>query len=231
MNCQLVLEIIAPFFYSKQKDMIIGNMESLLNWIIGHASHSHWLIFCGILLAGFNIPISADLLIIAAAVLAATVVPENLWFLFASVLLGCLFSAHIAYWLGRLVGIQLLKWKFFSKILPPERLARIQKFYDRHGLLTLIIGRFIPFGIRNAIFMTTGMSKVSFIKFALRDLLACSLWTAICFSSFYALGASFDAIKQFMQSFHILLFLAFGVTVIGFIWYKKRKKTTKASSI
>ena len=206
-------------------------MESLLDWITGHAGQSHWLIFFGILLAGFNIPISADLLIIAGAVLAATIVPENVWFLFGSVFLGCLFSAHIAYWVGRLLGPQLLKWKFFARLFPSERLFRIQKFYEKHGLLTLVIGRFIPFGVRNAIFMTTGMSKVSFVKFALRDLLACFLWTSICFTSFYALGHSYEAIKQFMQSFHLLVFSAFGVTVIGFIWYKKRKKTTKESSI
>lgn len=205
-------------------------MESFLSWITEHARHAHWLIFLGILLAGFNIPISADLLIIAAAVLAATIVPENLWLLFGSIFLGCLFSAHIAYWLGRLVGPQLCKWKIFSKILSAERLSRIQKFYEKHGLLTLVIGRFIPFGVRNAIFMTTGMSRVSFLKFALRDFFACLFWASICFSSFYAVGHSYETIKQFMQSFRLLLFLAFGVTVIGFIWYKKRRKTSKESS-
>ncbi len=147
-------------------------MESFMQWILEHAGQAHWIMFFGILLAGFNIPISADLLIIGAAVLAATVVPENMWLLFGSVFFGCLFSAHIAYWLGRLLGTQLLKLRFFSHLLPQERLLKIQGFYEKYGLLTLIIGRFIPLGVRNAIFMTSGISKVSFGKFALRDFIA-----------------------------------------------------------
>ncbi|MBS3903957.1 MAG: DedA family protein [Simkania sp.] len=205
-------------------------METLTQWILTHAEYAHWIIFFGILLAGFNIPISADLLVIAAAMLAATIVPDNLWLLYGSVFFGCLLSAHIAYWIGRLVGPQLLKWQFFSRFLPAARLNKIQTFYDKYGLLTLIIGRFIPLGVRNAIFMTTGMSKVSFRKFAIRDILACFIWTGVSFSCFYVLGHNYAIIKQFLYTFQIALFLAFGVTVIGFIWYKKRKATTTESS-
>ena len=201
-------------------------MDIFSNWIVEHAGHAHWLVFTGILLAGFSLPISADLLIIASAVLAATVVPENLWILFSCIFFGCLFSAHIAYWVGRVLGRRLLKWRHFAKIFPNERLQKIQNFYNRYGFFTLLLGRFIPFGVRNAIFMTTGMSKVPFFRFALRDLVACLTWTSISFFCFFWLGQSYEAIKDFLKSFHLFLFLAFGVTVIAFIWYKRKKKIT-----
>ena len=38
-------------------------------------------------------------------------------------------------------------------------------FYKKYGALTLVIGRFIPFGVRNAIFLTSGISKMPFAKF------------------------------------------------------------------
>ncbi len=205
-------------------------MDSLLNWIIEHAGHAHWIIFVGIILAGFNIPISIDILVISGAILAATVIPENTWLLYLSIFLGSSISAYVAYWLGRLVGPALLKWRYFAKLLPPHRLSRVQTFYEKYGLLTLILGRFIPFGVRNAIFFSTGMSKVSFPKFIFRDFLACFIWTAVSFSVFYALGHSYETIKHFLQSFYIFVLAAFGVTVIGFIWYKKRKKPAKESS-
>jgi membrane-associated protein len=64
-------------------------MEQLTEIISGHAHNAHWYIFIALILAGFNIPFSADLLILLAAILAATIVPENAWLLFGSVLIGC----------------------------------------------------------------------------------------------------------------------------------------------
>ena len=39
-------------------------MESIINLIIEHASHAHWIVFSLLMLAGLNIPISEDLMII-----------------------------------------------------------------------------------------------------------------------------------------------------------------------
>src|SRR5579883_2219232 len=113
-------------------------MDSLVNWIVQHAEQAHWFVFASILLAGLNIPISADVIIIVSAILAATVVPENFWLLFLSVFIGCALSAQLAYWVGRLIGPKLLQLRYFSKLLPSERLVKIQNFYEKYGLSTLI---------------------------------------------------------------------------------------------
>lgn len=201
-------------------------MDHVINWIVEHAGHAHWLVFSGSLLAGLSLPLSIDLLLATSAILAARVVPENIWILYSCIFFGCLFSAHIAYWLGRTAGRGLLRWRYFAKLFPAARLAKIQKFYEKYGLFTLIIGRFIPFGVRNSIFMSSGMTKVPFLRFAARDFVACFIWTTLCFICFYLLGQSFEAVKHFLKSFYLLLFSAFGVTVIGFIWYKRKKKRT-----
>ncbi len=200
-------------------------MEHMTQIISHHAHNAHWYIFIAIILAGFNIPFSADLLILLAAVLAATIVPENSWLLFGSILLGCYFSAMCAFWLGRLLGSTLGKTKFFSKLINPQRIAKIRQFYDKYGLWTLVIGRFIPFGVRNCIFMSSGMSKLHFGKFILMDALACTLWCSACFYLFFTLGQNYETIWGYLKAFNLLIFVAFSVTVIGFIWYKSRKKT------
>lgn len=199
-------------------------METFVNWLLEYANHAHWFIFGAIILAGMNIPISADLMVIISAVLAATVVPEHTFYLFGAVFLGCLFSAWVAYWIGRIVGPRLLNLKWFSKILHPERLTKIRSFYEKWGLLTLIIGRFIPFGARNCMFMTAGMSKSSFSKFILRDLVACGIWSSVAFYLFYILGQNYKMLYEHVKTFNILIFSAFSVTLIAIIWYKKVKK-------
>ena len=179
-----------------------------------------------------NIPISIDILVIIASLLAATIIPEATLPLYFSALLGCYFSAWLAYWLGRLVGKKLLRIRSIAKVLSPERLAKLETFYLKHGFLTLLIGRFIPFGVRNGIFMSTGMSRLSFWKFILRDIFPVFLWTTLAFSLFYALGSNYDLLVKYVKIINITLFCAFGVTVIIFICYKRRKnkKNTKSDS-
>lgn len=199
-------------------------METFIHWIVQHAHHAHWFIFGAILLAGFNIPISADLLILAGAFLAATVVPEHTLYLYLSIFLGCYFSACIAYWFGRLAGKKLGRFSWFSKLLPQERLNKTRRFYQKYGFWTLLIGRFIPFGIRNCIFMTTGMSRLSFVKFAIWDFFACLAWTSCAFYAFFTLGHHYQMVWHYVKTFNLLIFAAFSVTLIAFLWYKRRKK-------
>jgi membrane-associated protein len=209
---------------------IKGTMEYLTQLITHHAHHAHWYLLTALILAGFNIPFSADVLILMAAILAATVVPENTWLLFGSVLIGCCLSALCAYWFGRLLCATLVKKKFFSKLINPERLEKIKSFYNKYGLWTLIIGRFIPFGVRNCIFMSSGMSKMHFGKFILMDTLACTIWSSTLFYLFFTLGQNYTSLWYHLKRFNLLLFAAFSVTVIGFIWYKTRKKTPTSTS-
>lgn len=199
-------------------------MDSIVNFIAAHSSFAPWMVFGLILLAGFNIPISIDVIMVLTAFLAATIIPEHTAVLFVSVLFGTYFSAMICYWMGRTIGVKLLKIRYFSKLLPKERLEKVGKFYEKYGLLTLLIGRFIPFGIRNCIFMTTGMSKANFRKFILRDALACTLWASICFFVFFRLGQNYELLLSKVKTLNLYIFLAFGVTVITLVCYKKYRK-------
>ena len=205
-------------------------MEYLTDLITQHAHNAHWYIFVAIIMAGFNIPFSADVLVLLAAILAATLVPENTWILFSSILIGCYLSAMCAYWLGRLLGSTVKKSKLLSKLINPQRLTKIKKFYDKYGLWTLVLGRFIPFGVRNCIFMSSGMSKLHFGKFILMDALACTLWCSLAFYLFFSIGKNYDTLWYYLKTFNLVIFAAFSVTVIWLIWYKSRKKTQTSSS-
>lgn len=202
----------------------MGVMEALVNFVVEHSSYAPLMVFILILLAGLNIPISIDVIMVLTAFLAATLIPEHTAILFVSILFGTYFSAMICYWVGRKLGIKLLKIRYFSKLLPAERLEKVGKFYEKYGLLTLLVGRFIPFGIRNCIFMTTGMSKANFRKFIVRDALACSIWASVCFFGFYRLGQNYEVLLSRVKTLNLFIFLAFGVTVIAFVWYKKHRK-------
>ncbi len=182
-----------------------------------------WVFFAMLLLAGLNIPFSADLIILCASLCSAAMPHQTIIF-FSSVLIGCILSSWIAFFLGRFLGPKLKTTRWLSRFLPEKRLEKIRHFYSRHGFLTLLVGRFIPFGVRNAIFMSAGMSKVPFTQFAMRDGIACTIWCSLSFTTFYILSGNLDALRHNLKMIQIVIFGAFALSVIAVIWYKKRKK-------
>ncbi len=144
----------------------------LLIYLFKHAAYAHFLIFTALLLAGLNVPFSEDLLIVGGALIASIVVPANVAKIYFWLFAGCFLSDVISYVLGRTLGPKLWKYKWFRKNMTQKRLTKIEHFLEKYGFLTFFAGRLIPFGVRNCIFLTTGLSKMPFFRFALTDAFA-----------------------------------------------------------
>lgn len=202
-------------------------METLLALISEHARYAHWYAFAAILLAGFGIPISIDAIFLLCAILAATVIPEHTWLLFAACTSGALLAAWIAYWFGRLLGKTVLHKPFFAKLLPPHRLDKAKSFYERHGLKAFLVGRFIPFGARICLFMSSGISRMPFGQFIWKEAISCLTWSSIVFFLFYSLGQNYQVLYHYLKTFNVVVFSIFGIALTAFIWIKKRKSLRK----
>ena len=204
-------------------------MESIINLIYEHAHHAHWIVFGMLMLAGINVPISEDLMIIISAILAANVVPENLLILFLAVFLGCYLSDWVSYWIGRTLGRKLWDIRWFANTIKKKRLEQAQKFYKKYGFFTLLLGRFIPFGVRNCLFITAGLGRMHFGKFLLSDGIACILSNSLLFWLAYTLGKNYHILMHYVKAFNTVIFALFVVTIICIIWYKIRKKRSKTT--
>lgn len=193
-------------------------MSEIINLIQNHIEYAPYLIFGLLLLAGFNIPISEDGMLFIAALLANQK-PEYLSHLFLGVYLGAYLSDLICYGLGRIVGPKLLTIKFFAGIAKQERIDKIHNYYERYGVVTLIFGRFIPFGVRNGLFLTAGLGKMSFLKFALADLLACTISSLSYFTLYYHYG---ETVVDWVKQANVAIF-AIALGVAGYFYVRKRK--------
>lgn len=200
-------------------------MEPVIEFIQANVNHAPYIIFGLLLLAGFNLPVSEDAMSFVAAIIAANN-PHLLWPLFISVYLGAYFSDLICFSLGYFLGDKLLKIKFFSNMVTPDRMKKIQSFYERYGVVTLILGRFIPFGVRNGLFLTAGLGKMKTIKFALSDLLAVT--TSICtyFTLYYHYGES--VISYIKKSNYVIFAIAIIVVTFFFIKSRSKKKAKRS---
>jgi len=179
-----------------------------------------WVIFGLLLLAGFNIPVSEDGMLLISALLAFKN-PNHLMPLFFGVYAGAYCSDLICYTLGRTLGPKIFEIDFFKNMMSKERMDKINSFYSKYGVITLIFGRFIPFGVRNALFLTAGLGKMDFKKFALSDLLACTISCTTFFTLYYKFGKE---ITDIIKKGNIILFSVAALIVIYLLLKKKKAK-------
>ena len=185
---------------------------------MANAEIAPFLIFGTLLLAGLNIPVSEDLMLLTAALIAAQR-PDQLWMLFGGVYAGAYFSDLICYGLGRGLGPKLWQIKWFAKMVKPETVDKVAGFYDKYGPLTLVLGRFIPFGVRNALFLTAGISKMNFLKFALSDLVAATITCSLYFWLYFTFG---EAMVEIIKQSNTVIFSVAFVVVLFFILRRKK---------
>jgi membrane-associated protein len=206
-------------------------METLLQWLTMHADNAHFIIFGLLMLAGFSLPISEEVMLILSGVLASSVIPDHTFHLFTAVFLGCYFSDWIAYWLGRSIGERLYRVKWLSFALSRERVSKLQSFYNQYGFLTLFVGRFIPFGIRNGLFMIAGIGKMHFGKFVITDGIGCLIFSALLFYLAFSFGKNYETLCKILDTSNIIIFVLFVISMVAtglYFWLRKKPLSAKA---
>jgi membrane-associated protein len=201
-------------------------METFINFICENAIDAYWIMFLLLMLAGLNVPISEDVILLVSGIIASTCIPEHELNLFIWVWMGSYLSAWEAYWIGRWLGPKLYTIRWFSHVITEQRIARINEYYERFGIFTFIVGRFCPGGIRNGLFMSAGLGKMPFLKFIARDGLACFISSNVLFQIGYAFGENHEKLWKYFRAYQkgVLLTVAIAIgCLISYYMYKKSK--------
>lgn len=198
-------------------------MESVVIWLCEHAEHAPLLIFWLLVLAGFSLPLSEDILVIASGVLASTVIPERTVVLFLAALLGSFVSDIIAYAIGRFFRERIHGMKWFKS--RQNTVDKVKVFYKKYGIWALVIGRCIPFGFRNGIFMTAGAAKMRFATFFISDAISCTLFSGTLFFLAYSFGANFELLYTYVFQAGLIVAALVALAIGGYsiVSWRKRK--------
>ncbi len=200
-------------------------MEMILEYIQMNVAIAPYLILGLLLLAGFNIPVSEDAMLFISALLAVKN-PEYTYQLFFAVFLGAYLSDLICYaFMGRYLGSKIFKLKFFASMASPEKIEQVNNFYNKYGIATLLVGRFIPFGVRNALFLTAGLGKMNAWKFAISDFIACTVSCVSFFLLYYNFG---ETVIEYVKKGNIVIFSI--AIVVGLLVFLNKKKKEKQSN-
>lgn len=194
-------------------------MEDFLTYVCTHAHYAPAILFILLLLTGLNIPISEDLIILSGGAIASTCIPEHTIEFYLVIYFGAIFSAWEPYWLGRLLGPKLYTISLYRSVVTPRRLARLRRYYAKFGIWTFVVGRFCPGGVRNALFLSSGLTKMPFHLFLLRDGFAALLSTATLFWIGFHFGKNFDLIVAYFKRYEHLILMLLGLVILVGISY------------
>ncbi|MGE3973740.1 MAG: DedA family protein [Bdellovibrionales bacterium] len=133
--------------------------------------------------------------------------------------------------LGNTVNYAIGKWlgpKVFERkstwLLNKQHLLKTQKFYDKHGALTIIVTRFMPI-VRTFSPFVAGVARMNYTRFLVYNIIGAVLWVGI----FLVAGYMFGNIPEVKRNFHIVIF---GIIIVSmlpmvFTWLKARAEQKK----
>jgi membrane protein DedA with SNARE-associated domain len=182
-------------------------------------------IFLVLFVAGLGVPIPEEIPILAAGVLASQDV-IRWWGGILVCLVGVLAGDSALYWVGHHWGEHILDWRITRLVLTEAREATLKQAYRRHGMKIVFSARFVA-GFRAAAFLTAGVVRIPYWKFALVDAIAAVVGVPLGFGVAFLFTDQLPAFVRGVHQFERLLALVAMILVaaaIGYLAYRRSRE-------
>lgn len=148
----------------------------------------------------------------------------NVFLLIVLLIIAAVSGSTVGYFTGRWAGNYLSTRKdsiFFKK----KYLDMTQAFYQKHGMMAFILGRFLPI-VRTFVTILAGMARIDFSKFLIFNFLGAALWIVTMVLSGHFLGRLFPQITMYLEVIVIGMILVSAIPVI-ITWFKNKNLLAK----
>ncbi|MBC7467991.1 MAG: VTT domain-containing protein [Ramlibacter sp.] len=142
--------------------------------------------------------------------------PLSIGLLIAAAVLG----NQTNYAIGRYFGPKVFRWensRFFNKAAFDQSHA----FYERHGGITIVAARFMPF-LRTFAPFVAGVARMTRSKFTLYDVTGGTLWVGGIVTAGYLFGG-IPWVKQHLDKIIWAMILVPGLVILFGAWKARRK--------
>jgi membrane protein DedA with SNARE-associated domain len=196
---------------------------SFLDEIHYLASHYGYVVITlVILLENAGLPTPGEALLIAGGVEAsqgALDIRLHLLLCWAAAAAG----NQIGFYIGKTGGHRLLVAHGGRIGVTRERLEKVEGFFDRHGEVVIIFGRFV-LGLRQFSGIVAGTLEMSAPRFALFNVFGAALWVGFWGLLSYWLGKRINVFLDFVGQFLPLVIAASVVAVVLGAFYLHRRR-------
>ena len=169
---------------------VLGNYVYLGLWFVIFAETG--------LAVGFFLP--GDSLLVVSGLFAAAG-KLNVVFVMIAFFLGSVIGDSTGYWTGRVMGKTLFN-RESSWIFKPSRVEKAKKFFEKYGVKTVILARFVPI-VRTFAPIVIGASEMPYAKFLPYSILGGLLWISTMVLAGYFLGGVIERALNIKLEDHI----------------------------
>ena len=190
--------------------------------------HGYSLLFVWVLAEQLGLPIPSGPLLLAAGALAGTN-RMNLFLVVALPMLAVSICDALWYQLGRRRGMKVLQLLCRISLEPDSCVRRTQVNFERRGVWALVIAKFIP-GLSAMAPPLAGISRMSWLRFALFDGLGALLWASAYIGTGYVFSGELERVAahlNFLGSGLFLLLVAVLAAYIGWKYVNRRRFLSK----
>lgn len=180
--------------------------EQLIAWV---SRFSYPAVYVLLASTGIGIPISEDVVLLTAGTICST--GHALFFAMLPVAAaGVLTGDTLLFRIGAKLGPKVMEHPKLSKVLTPTRVATVRARFEKYGMWTVFVARFLP-GVRMPTFLLAGSMGVTQRKFWIADGLAICIFVPV----FVFLGYKFGAESlPYVRRFGGYALLAVGAAVV-----------------
>ena len=180
------------------------NPKYLIDWMLaflgGYVYLGLWfVIFAETGLAvGFFLP--GDSLLVVSGLFAAAS-KLNVWLVMLAFFLGSVIGDSTGYWTGRVMGKTLFN-REASRIFKPSRVEKAHAFFEKYGVKTVILARFVPI-VRTFAPLVVGAAEMPYSKFLPFSIVGGLLWISTMVLAGYFLGGVIERAFDIKLEDHI----------------------------
>ena len=212
-------------------------MEDLLLQLVNGTSgiFSYLVVFAILMACGLGVPLPEDVSLILGGYLVHAE-KANLFLMMLTGFLGIMVGDSIIFFAGRRIGAQVgsKKGGFFARIVTPEKRARVEQLFHKHGDKIVCAARFMP-GVRAVTFFTAGSVGMNYLRFLFFDgaaaLISAPVFVFLGFRFGGELETLLDNVKKGQTRVILVLVGVAVVYLIYFLWKRRRDKATAAAAL
>jgi len=147
----------------------------------------------------------------------------NIWILIPTLFIAAVLGDNVGYAFGKKVGPKIFKKKN-SLLFHQDNLIKAELFYEKHGPITVMLARWIPF-IRTFAPIVAGVGKMNYKTFFSYNVLGGFLWTASLPLAGYYLGQFIpDIDKYLLPIIGVIIFISILPPIYHIIKEKNKSK-------
>lgn len=181
----------------------------------------YWGILIGMALESANIPIPSELIFGFGGYLVFLGTLDFTTVVIVGVI-GGLIGSILSYMAGAYGGPEFVIKYGRYVFLSEKHVNMAQKWFDRYGLVTVLVGRLLPV-VRTFISLPAGFAKVNFAKFVVYTIIGSLPWTIALVYIGMLLGENWHLMRTVGHEVSLVVASGLVMLVIYYIMRKKRK--------